>query len=197
MDNGDGNLSVNFVLDGSETLHQMSLKVSDDLKQNGEKYMKYLQSALEGRKEAKEPESFYRAPQPQLNPVPLGTGGYIPMQPLRPSPLAPDPFPGGGLYNPSNEYVGPNSGVFRGTGGVLGPTSSDRPLNIPPGARYDPTSPFDLRGLPPEPGSTDPTGFDEFGRPTFPQRPGRGGFGGGFGTGFGGFGGDLGGRRFM
>lgn len=102
VDNGDGNLSVNFVVEDSETLNQISLKVADDLNANAEKYQKYLQSVLDGKKN-KEPErqgesSHYRP----LEPVPIGGQGYRPYQPMQPAPLTPNPFPGGGLYNPSN-----------------------------------------------------------------------------------------------
>lgn len=50
VDNGDGNLSVNFVLEGSETLHQVALKVNDGINANAEKYQAYLKSALSGNK---------------------------------------------------------------------------------------------------------------------------------------------------
>lgn len=196
VDNNDGNLSVNFVLEDSETLNQISLKVADDVMTNGEKYLKYLKEKIDGKKQATEQKGDYN-PRP-LEPVPLRIGGGLGYQPMRPAPITPDPFPGGGLYNPSSEYVGPDSGVFRGSGGIIGPYSQERPPNLPYGARYDPTSPFDLRGPLPEPGSSEPVGFDDFGRPIMRIRPGVGNLNprkppGGFG----GFGGDLGGRGFF
>jgi hypothetical protein len=87
-----------------------------------------------------------------------------------------EPFPGGGIFSPNGELVGPDSQLFRGgQGRIYG--DEDNPLRIPPGARYDPTNPFDVRGLNPD--RNEFYGFDEFGRPLKnPPRPGRGGLGG-------------------
>lgn len=203
VNNNDGNLSVNFVLEGSETLHQLGLKLADGNNTNAEKYLKYLKSATGEKQASQSTQPNYRPG--NLEPVPLEPTRPIfePSRPpllIGPSSSGNNPFPGGGLFNPNGELVGPDSQIFQGRGGYSNPYGygGDNPLRIPPGARYDPVHPFDTRGQGLNPDRSDFFGFDEFGQPLRRQPPGFGGQGNrGMGGGFGGgsFGGN--GPRFF
>lgn len=196
VDSGDQTLSVNFVVDGSETLNQIALKVSDNIESNGEKYQKQLREKIEQKTYTTTTHQGFRAG--NLEPVPLNVSSpeHLPPRPLGVGPrIATEPFPRGGMFGPEGELVGPNSAIFRGEGNQGGFYREDIRPNLPLGARYDPVHPFDgpqgRGGL--NPGS-EFFGFDEFGRPiTKPgQGPSRGGFGG-----FGGFGGPQQPRDFL
>jgi len=60
VDNDDGSLNVNFLLEGNETLHQTSLKLSDGTNFNAEKYQTYLKSVLSGKTAPQTTQPNYR-----------------------------------------------------------------------------------------------------------------------------------------
>lgn len=181
---------MNFVLEGTETLNQMSLKIADAANSNAEKYDTYLKAVLTGKTGAQSTQPSRQPLNLQPVPIPLSRPTFEPTRPpllIGPSSSSSNPFPGGGMFNPNGELVGPDSYMFRGANRPFG-QGDDNPLRIPPGARYDPTSPFDTRGQGLNPDRNDFFGFDEFGQPRRgPTRgPGPNGFGGGLGGGFGG-----------
>ena len=112
----------------------------------------------------------------ELKPVPLDQEyeKHSNLNPMQPPPLQvpPNNKPvNTGIFG-AGELVGPSHPIFHGGDKPVFP-SSEHPLGVPPGARYDPVDPTDLNNPQLIKPNTDFKGFDEFGKPVeaFDNKP--------------------------